>query len=306
MLNMLLLTFGVFCCSTAVIFIKAGNVDTVLLAVLRLLVAAVFLLPLFIRDLRQRPAVTLGNCLRRALIPGILLSVHFISWIAASRMTSAANATLIVNLVPLALPVMLFVLLRERLTSREVAGTIFGLVGMLLLSASDFQLNREHFLGDMLCLASMLFLSLYLAWARRHQGPHGLWLYVVPLYAVASLVSLILLLLTVAFGLSDPFRAYTLHDWLMVLGLGLVPTVLGHSILNISMKRIRGQVVSIVNMGQFVFATTMAFFLLGETPQWTFWPASMLIVLGALTAVAPRPIRFLGDRLRRKSDLIRP
>ncbi len=282
-----MLLFGVFCCSTAVIFIKAGNVDAVLLAALRLLIAAAILSPLFMRDLRRCPGVTLTGCWRRSLVPGTLLSIHFISWIAASRMTPAANATLIVNLVPVALPPMLFLLLRERLTRREVCGTLLALGGMGLLTAADFQMNREYFLGDMLCLGSMLFFALYLAWARRHQGPDGPWLYVVPLYAVAGIVSLALLPVAMLLGVADPFQAYTWNDLLMVSGLAVVPTVFGHSILNIAMKRMRGQVVSIVNMGQFVFAAILAYFLLDEMPDPAFLPASLLVVLGAVTAVIP-------------------
>ncbi|HAS83200.1 MAG TPA: hypothetical protein DCS43_11150 [Verrucomicrobia bacterium] len=289
MLNMVILLFGVFCCSTAVIFIKMGSVDTVVLAALRVLLAATILSPLFVRDLRRQPGMTLGRCLRRALVPGALLSIHFISWIAASRMTPAANASLIVNLVPVALPLMLFLLLRERLTRREVYGTFLAIGGMVLLTGADFQMNREYFLGDMLCLGSMLFFALYLAWARRHQGPDGLWLYVVPLYAVAGAVSLTILPVAVALGLADPFKATSWNDLLMVIGLTVVPTVFGHSILNVSMKRMRGQVVSIVNMAQFVFAAILAYFLLGERPEPTFIPASLLVVMGAVTAiVVPR------------------
>lgn len=288
MLNMLILIFGVFCCSTAVIFIKAGSVDTVLLAALRLIIAAVILAPLFIRDLRRQTNTTLSGCLRRSMIPGILLAVHFISWIAASRMTPAANASLIVNLVPVALPVMLFILLRERLSRREIYGTIMALSGMALLTASDFKLNREYFLGDLLCLGSMLFFALYLAWARRHQGSDGPWLYIVPLYAIAGLLSLAILPAAAALGISDPLRPLSLHDLLMILGLAVLPTVFGHSILNISMKRIRGQVVSIVNMGQFIFAAILAYFLLDEIPAASFLPASIMIVLGSALAVIPQ------------------
>lgn len=288
MLDILILLFGVFCCSTAVIFIKAGSMDAVLLAALRLLIAAVILSPLFVRDLRRRPHVTLAGYLRRSLVPGALLAIHFISWIIASRMTPAANATLIVNLVPVALPLMLFLLLRERLSRREILGTVLALGGMGLLAGADFQMNREHFAGDMLCLGSMLFFALYLAWARRHQGTDGLWLYVVPLYAMAGIVSLALLPVAMVLGIAEPFQAYSRHDWLMVAGLAVVPTVFGHSILNISMKRMRGQLVSIVNMGQFVFAAILAYFLLGEMPDRTFVPASLLVVLGAVTVVIPR------------------
>jgi drug/metabolite transporter (DMT)-like permease len=289
MLDLVMLIVGVFCCSTAVIFIKAGSVDSVLLAALRLLIAAAILSPLFIRDWRRTPGVTLTMRFRHSLVPGTLLSIHFISWIVASRMTPAANASLIVNLVPVVLPLLLFILLRERINRRELYGTILALAGMGLLTGADFQMNREYFLGDLLCLGSMLFFALYLAWARRHKEPGGLWVYVVPLYTVAGVVTLLILPVAMLLGFADPFKVYTTHDWLMLAGLAVVPTVCGHSILNIAMKRMRGQVVSIVNMGQFVFAAFLAFFLLGEIPDRSFVPASLLVVMGAVIAVIPQP-----------------
>jgi drug/metabolite transporter (DMT)-like permease len=288
MLNIIILLLGVFCCSTAIIFIKAGNMDAALLAALRVLIAAVILSPLFWREWRRRPDITIATCLRRSLIPGTLLAIHFISWIAASRMTPAANASLIVNLVPLVLPVMLFLLLREKLTGREIVGTALALGGMALLTGADFQLNRQYFFGDLLCFGSMLFFALYLAWARRHQEADTPWLYVVPLYVMAGIVSLLLLPLLTWLKLADPLQHYTGHDWLMVAGLAIVPTVFGHSILNISMKRIRGQLVSIINMGQFVFAAILAYMILHEVPDKTFLPASILVVLGAVVAIGRR------------------
>ena len=74
------------------------------------------------------------------------------------------------------------------------------------------------------------------------------------------------------------------------IALGLVPTVIGHSLLNNAMRKLRGQVVSIAVMGQFVIAGILAYPLLGETPDWTFYPASVAVVIGGvLAATKPKP-----------------
>jgi drug/metabolite transporter (DMT)-like permease len=54
--------------------------------------------------------------------------------------------------------------------------------------------------------------------------------------------------------------------------------VLGHSLLNRSMQHFRGQLVTLVNMSQFVFAGVMAYFLFGEVPAITFFVASGLVI----------------------------
>jgi drug/metabolite transporter (DMT)-like permease len=281
-----LLVLGVYACSTAVIMIKASRIDPVLLSAYRLLVAAAALSPLMVRARRRHPGTDAWADLRRAVVPGALLGLHFVTWIVGARMTLSANASLIVNLVPVALPFLAFLAAHERLTRGELAGTAVALAGALLLGASDFHLSRRTFWGDVICFGSMLFFALYLAFARRNRGVPDLWLYLVPLYALAGVLCLALALAT-----GRRPGPYSLREWTLVLGLGIVPTVIGHSILNHAMRRLRAQAVSIVNLGQFVFAGAMAFALFREAPTPAFYVASLLLVGGAVVAIraAPEP-----------------
>ncbi len=58
-IRIILLLFGVFCCSTAIIFIKESELNSVILFALRLLVAAIVILPFFIRDFRKKNILSL-------------------------------------------------------------------------------------------------------------------------------------------------------------------------------------------------------------------------------------------------------
>jgi drug/metabolite transporter (DMT)-like permease len=78
-------------------------------------------------------------------------------------------------------------------------------------------------------------------------------------------------------------------DALLVLGLGIVPTVMGHSTLNYCMRHMRGQWVSIANLGEFVFAGVMGYFLLDKTPQWNFYAAAAFVVAGAVVVIRSAP-----------------
>ena len=94
------LVLGVVACSTSVLFIKESTLDPVLLSALRLWVAALVLTPLYLRARPRHPRISV----HRSLWPGLLLAVHFMTWIAGARLTPAVNSTLLVNLVPLATP----------------------------------------------------------------------------------------------------------------------------------------------------------------------------------------------------------
>lgn len=276
-----LLIFGVFCCSTAVIMIQASRTDPLLLAALRLFIAAAALSPLFFRHRRKFAAVFHWRDLRATILPAFLLALHFVSWIYGARMTLAANSSLIVNLVPVVMPILLVFTVGERLTGSELLATLLAIAGLFILSAGDFSVSREHFIGDLICFGSMLAFAGYLVLARRNQAFPSLWLYVVPVYAIAGLFCFAGSLFTT----NVLQQEYDLREILLILGLGFIPTVLGHSILNHAMKHLRGQVVSILNMGQFVFAGIMAYFLFSQTPLAVFYVASAMIVGSGLLAV---------------------
>lgn len=279
-LDILLLLFGVFCGSTSIIFIKASSLHPALLSAYRLLVAAVALTPLFVRDYRRNHADYTAAEFTSSLLPGFILGIHFISWLIGARMTPAANATLIVNMVPIIMPFLLLFMVREGLTRGETMGTVLAVAGILILTAADFNISPRYFWGDVICFLSMLFFSFYLALGRKNRDSRTIWLYVVPLYYVAGLFCLLVSLFFVS-----PIRPYSGREIALALGLGIVPTILGHSILNYAMKHLRGQVVSILNMAQFAFVAPMAYAFFLETPDWTFGPASVLLIAGGWLAV---------------------
>lgn len=283
LINVLLLVLAVFSASTAVVMIKASTVHPVLLASLRLFVAALALTPVFIRDLRKHRGAYTRAHLRASLLPGAVLAIHLMSWIVGARMTPTANASLIVNLMPLAMPFFLVWLADEALTRREVVATVVALIGVTVLTAGDLNLSTAYVVGDLICFGSMLFYALYLALGRRNRTFPTVWLYLVPLYAVGALISMAVALLFV-----NPLRPYSALDVGLILGLGLVPTVFGHSLLNNAMKHFRGQLVTLVNMGQFVLAGVQAYFIFGEIPAPTFFVASALALLSVWIVIGHR------------------
>ena len=199
-------------------------------------------------------------------------------------MTAVAQATLIVNLVPIALPFFLLWLARERINRAEVAGTVLAIVGLVILSAKDALRGGGSLVGDAVCLVSMLLFALYLALGRRNRDFPSIWLYVIPVYGIAALICLLVALPRIA-----TFDVHSAREWELMACLGVVPTICGHSLLNAAMRRIRGQIVSLCNVSQFVFAGIMGFLLFGEVPQIIFYFASAIVVAGVVVVVLATP-----------------
>ncbi len=279
-LVLLVLLIGIIASGISFVFIRESVESSIMLSAWRSLLASLFLLPLYIRARRLYGDTSWLKVLSRSLLPGILLSIHFIAWNAGARLTSGANATLIVNLTPIVMPFLMFIQFRERIQRLELFATLLAMAGIVLLAYSDFSLSREHILGDLFCFASMLLFALYLTSARKHQQLASIWLYVVPMYAVAGVCSLLLA------SISEPIApTMDTKNILMILSLAGISTVIGHTALNFSMQHLRGQTVTLLNLLQFVVAGVAAYFLYQELPSTLFYPASLLVLSGLILVV---------------------
>lgn len=272
-----LLAIGVLCSSTAVIMIKASDENPYLLAAYRLLIATLFILPLYLRE-KQNYLQPYGfEQVQSSLIPGLLLGVHFISWNMGVALTPVANASLIVNTTPAVMPFFLWIFFRERVNRIEVIGTFLALSGLIILGLGRFNLSAPDFRGHLLCFISMLFLAAYMALGRKNSGRLPLWLYMWPLYLMAGVFCLIFALFFI-----NPIKTYSLTNILIFLGLAITPTFGGHTLLNYSLKNFRGQVVSVTNLGQIVFSAGLGFLVFGEIPSSQFFLAAILILSGVM------------------------
>ena len=298
-IRLIILFFGVLCGSTAVIMIKAGDEHPILVASSRLLVAALVLLPFYLRDLRNFEGEYGWKQISWTIAPAIALAAHFISWVIGARLTLVANASLLSNLTPVAMPFFVWFFFRERIRRQEVVGTIFTLIGVFVLTFSKVEFTSSHLVGDLVCFGSMLAFAAYLALGRKNGHRLSLWLYMVPVYALAGIICLVVASLFV-----NPIKVYTVKNLLLMVGLGLIPTVFGHTILNYSLKFFRGQIVSVCNLTQLIFSSWMGYLFFHESPSGNFYLAAGLILVGILLvlftthrppAVAEPPLETLSD-----------
>jgi len=187
---LLILGIGIVCSALSFVFIRESSDAAVTLAGWRVMLAALMLLPMYWISRRRYGDLNALGVLNRSLIPGIILAVHFIAWVVGARLTPGANASLMVNLMPLVMPFLMFGFYQERLSRRDAIATTLALTGLLILGISDVQINIKHLLGDLICLLSMLLFACYLALARAQKRLPSVWLYVVPMYAVAGVTCL--------------------------------------------------------------------------------------------------------------------
>ena len=254
------------------------------LAAYRLLGAAILLSPLFFMARKRHTAEFRPSLLLCCIVPGIVLGLHFLIWVQGSRMTPATNAILAVNTGPIILPFLLFFLAGEKVNRREVFGTLIALAGLCVLAFTDFDADPGHFYGDMVCLAAMVMLALYMALARRYSGRFANnWLYAVPVYYIASASCVLVRLIS---GNVPEMPGGI--EWLWVFCLVFFPTIFGHGLLLFALRHLRGQLVGVCSLCQFVSAGVFAYFAFGEIPSAGFMIAAAFVIAGAVVVITAK------------------
>jgi drug/metabolite transporter (DMT)-like permease len=219
-----------------------------------------------------------------ALASGLLLALHFASWITSLAYTSVAASVVLVSTSPIFVGLASHVLLRERLSREMVVGLVIAIAGSVLIGLGDFGAGVHRLWGDVLALVGAVAAAGYFLIGRRLRARLSLLTYVFPVYCTAAVVLIFVVLL---WGL--PLLPQRQETWIWLWLLALGPQIVGHSSLNWALRYLSATYVTIATLGEPIGATLLAWWLLGEPPS--YWAAlgGMLILAGI--AVASRAER---------------
>ena len=137
-----ILLFGITCSAISFVFIRESVERSIMLAAWRVLLAALILAPAYYQARQQFGDAPWHKVIKRSVLPGLILSIHFIAWVSGARLTPGANATLMVSLMPLAMPFFMYFLYKEKLLRREWLATALAMIGVIILSLNDVQISR--------------------------------------------------------------------------------------------------------------------------------------------------------------------
>lgn len=282
MLPWIQLILGAFACSTSAVLIKMTDLDPTFLAAARLLLAAAVLSPFWFQaKFLKTDTEDVEKPRKRAIaLAALFLGLHFVSWNVGARMTLAAHATLIVNMVPVVMPIVLWLSHREAINRAEVIATFISLIGVGWLGVSDYHFSKAHLQGDLVCLLSMVFFACYLSIGRRNSKNVSILAYVTPVYFYAGLLCLGLAFIRGAIEIPSGRE-----DWISVVGLAIIPTLMGHSLINMALRVIRGQIAAVVNLLQFITSGVLAFWLFNEVPKPVFYGVSLIVLVACVFAI---------------------
>ncbi len=295
------LFIAVLAVSWASIFIRwCEDAPALIIAFYRMLWSSLLFVAWSFRQPGARRSLAGLSARERGLIlaAGFLLALHFAAWIASLKLTTIAHSLTLESTHPVFAVLLSPFLLKEKAGWRSVAAVLFTLAGIIIIGGQDVaiaagQSLQEYFFsgqflegrlyGDLLAVASALFLTLYLFIARYLRSRIDLVFYLALVYGAAALI---LLLFSLAAG--HPLLDYPLRVHIFMLLLALIPTGVGHSLLNWAARRIEAYKVSLAVLGEPVLASIMAYFFFGETPYGWFYAGAGFILAGIVLAMGER------------------
>jgi drug/metabolite transporter (DMT)-like permease len=278
--GLLFAVVGVLAVSTSAVLVRlAGGVSSFEIAFWRLTIATVALLPFVLRRGLWREALTVGW--RRLALYGGTLAVHFVAYIAALQFAPVAHVLPLLYTSTIMLAVLSAVLLREPLRRAQILGIVIVLLGVTVLAGFEPHLTTRMLVGDGLALVSAAAYAAYSLVGRRERTRLPLFVYATAVYGFAALWVL-------PFALASGVRAgavlerYDRNVVIALLGLGLIPNTLGHTLYNAAVRRLNAAVANVIYTQEMTGAIVLAWLVLGEIPSLNALVGAGIMLVGIL------------------------
>jgi drug/metabolite transporter (DMT)-like permease len=257
------LGIGVLTVSSAAILIRLAQAgaDSLAVAAWRLTLATLILTPIaVVRARREWTSLTPVEW-QRALLSGLLLAIHFLSWITSLSLTSVAASVVLMTTHPIFAALGSYLLLHEPLERRMVIALVVAVLGSGIIALGDLGRGSHQLLGDILALVGGVSAAGYFVIGRRLRARLSLLGYVYPVYGTAAVVLVGALLIS---GVPPLPQQSETWFWLGLMALG--PQILGHSSLNWALRYLSATFVTLATLGEPIGSTLLAWWLLGERP----------------------------------------
>lgn len=238
-------------------------------------------LPWALRDLDWRdPKIRQG--LRYSFFSGVALALHFIGFFIAMRFTSVATGTALTALQPL-FATYFVKRLGGEIPRRAWMGMALAFLGVLIITGVDLQISTRAFIGDLAALFCAALAATYVVLGAKARDSVSTPTYTSIAYLTCALISLLFALVTD----SELFN-FSTREWLLLVALIAGAQILGHTILNFTLKSLSPAIVSLVVFFEVPVSALLAFWWLDQLPPIGTVPGLLLILAGCAVVVFKR------------------
>ena len=268
---------------TAAIFIRlleALNVSSI--AFWRLVTASATLV-VIIPVLKHPLNLNMAKANIKRISPlGILIGFHFILFVSAVRNTTILNATVLVNTAPIFSVLISTFLFKIKPSRLATAGLITSFLGVSLIAYGDAAYPLTiNLRGDLEAILAALAEGFYLNYGREIRDEVPLLPLMLLIYMVSAFTVGFSCVLT-GTPLIFPNQLYML---LLLIGLGILPTALGHTLYFSSLSNLKPFETSSLALLEPVGATMLGIVLFSEMPSAFFVLGAAFVLSGVVLVV---------------------
>jgi drug/metabolite transporter (DMT)-like permease len=283
---MLVLAVGVLAVSFSAILIRLAQteeaVPSLAIAAWRTAIAALVLLPIALLYRRQELGGLKTADWLLAALSGLMLGLHFGTWITSLAYTSITSSAVLVSTSPLWVGLAAPFILHEPLTRWLKLGLGLALLGSLVIALGDgLQVadGSRAMTGNGLALAGALAMAVYYLIGRRLRQRLSLLSYTTVVYGIAALTLVGYSLMSQA-----PLMGYSPTAYGLFVLMAVFPQLIGHSSFNWALAYLPATFVAVTIISEPVGATLLGMLILGEVPATVTIVGSLIVLLGILLA----------------------
>ena len=217
---------------------------------------------------KQRAAIKIS------IFSGFLLALHFMGFFIAMRFTSVAAGTALTAVQP----IFTAIYLRFKggtIPKRAWGGMAVAFLSVLLITGIDIRISFHSFLGDLAALIGAALAAAYMLIGSKAQESLSTSTYTSFCYGMCALIAL-----PIALFAKLPVLHFPARQWVLVIALILGAQILGHTMFNLSLKRVSPAVVSLIVFFEVPVSAILAFFWLGQKPPAGIIPGIVGLLIG--------------------------
>lgn len=201
------------------------------------------------------------DLMRRTALPGLLFAFSFLTGFASLRMTSIANATLITTLQPVLILFVAPKMFGEKIRLKQLGLSAVSMAGVLTVVLAAASTSGAHLSGDLLAVLNVVIWTGYfvLAKKRRIDGVHS-WSFLAAIFVWSSLV-----ILPYGLVVSTDLGEVTRFDWVMLVGMSVIPGIVGHGLMTWSQSHLDVTLASILGLLSPVISTGLAWLIFSQS-----------------------------------------
>jgi drug/metabolite transporter (DMT)-like permease len=254
---------------------QSEGVPSLVIAAYRLTIAAGILTVPVIRQRGWQDYAKLNReTIGLVLLSGILLTLHFATWITSLTSISVMSSVILVSTTPIWIGLASPLVLGERVHNKMWFSLGIAVIGAALVGFAGWQGATSQVIGgNGLALAGAVCAAGYLIIGRRLRNDLFLSAYLWLVYGTAGLCTLAWVLIT-----GQSLFGYNLAATASMIALGVVPQLIGHSAANYAVRHLSATFVSTTTLGEPIGSTILAALVLKEPPG-----SFLQVIGGALT-----------------------